>query len=73
MFNSLPTGIVPRFCCRLLTIFFQEINFFQNFFQEHYQSAKLFGFRSEPMLSAGDTSIGKELMFTFHFVSLYIS
>ena len=35
------------FCCRLLTFFI--INFFEKFFQEHYQSVKQFGSRSGPM------------------------
>ena len=39
-------GNFSCFCCRLLTFF--KINFFQKFFQEHYQSVKLFGSRSGP-------------------------
>ena len=41
-------GNFSFFCCRLLTFF--KINFFEKFFQEHYQSVKQFGSRSGPTL-----------------------
>ena len=43
-------GNFSCFCCRLLTFF--KINFFNKFFQEHYQSVKQFGSRSGSKLFA---------------------
>ena len=42
--NSLHAGLLFVPFCRLLTFF--KINFFQKFFQEHYQNVKQFGSRS---------------------------
>ena len=39
-------GNFSCFCCRLLTFF--KFNFFKKFFQGHYHSVKLFGYRAGP-------------------------
>ena len=58
-FNSLHAGYCFIIFCRLQIIF--KINFFENFFQEHYWSVKLFGSRSGLTVSQCQAWSGSKL------------